>query len=550
MPLASRDARPLTRPAGRSWARAARLLLVPALVLGLLGPALAPAAADAAAYTVWSCRAADGTPIGTDAWRGSGSAGTRTDDCATGGALRATLGAGDTGDGEVSGWQLTPPPGVTIERYRLWRAAGAPATSYRFAAGTAGATGLSATAFDDGCLLSDGISACDAGTFADPVDAANVVDRSGSFPGVTIAARCVSACTASAGPAASVALYRSAVDLTDAAAPVVGPAVGTLFDPGALPGRRSLLVTVADHGGGVARTDLLIDGALAQSVATGGTCVEPYATVVPCATRTDRGFVVDTSALATGAHSAVVRVVDAAGNVTDGPAAPFVVAAPPVVPPPPPSPPPFVPTLRPMELDLPDEVSARRKRWDLGTARWSDGSPAAGARLDVYAAPVGGAADELEWLKRITVEADGTFTIPKSSFSRALRIQPADATHVAAPADVQVVAPLKVRMRKPKGTVRNGTTTTLRGTLTGAGDAADGMTVLVQAVVNGRWSTVDTVEASESGAVSWKYRFRRTVRAARYSFRLVVPSSRNLPWERTASPRQVVRVVPGGASRR
>ncbi|MBF6620669.1 MAG: hypothetical protein ITG02_10625 [Patulibacter sp.] len=518
------------------------------LALGMLGPVLAPTTADAAAYTVWSCRAADGTPIGTDAWRASGTAGVRSDDCATGGALRATLGQGDTGDGEISGWQFTPPRGVTIERYRLWRAAVVPGTSTAFAAGVAAATGLGGATFGDGCLLSDGAVACGDGSLTDPADPGNDTgDQTGSFPGLTIAARCVAACAATADPAASVALYRSAVDLTDDAAPVVGPAVGTLFDPGALPGRRSLFATVADEGGGVARTELLIDGAVVQSAATGGSCVEPYATMVPCANRTDRGFVVDTSGLAAGAHSAVIRAVDAAGNVTDGPATPFVVAPPVVLPPPPP---PFVPTLRLMELDLPDEVSTPRKGWDLGTARWSDGSPAAGAPLDVYAAPVGGGADELEWLKRITVDADGTFTIPKSSFSRSLRIQPADATNLAAPVDVRVVAPLKVRMRKPKRAVRNGTTTTLRGTIRGAGDAVDGMTVLVQAVVDGRWSTVDTVEASDSGAVSWKYRFRRTVRAAQYRFRLVVPSVRNLPWERTASPRQVVRVVPGGASRR
>jgi hypothetical protein len=104
-------------------------------------------------------------------------------------------------------------------------------------------------------------------------------------------------------------------------------------------------------------------------------------------------------------------------------------------------------------------------------------------------------------------------------------------------------------MRKPSGTVRNGTTTTLRGTIRGAGDAVEGMTVLVQAVVNGRWSTVDTVEAAESGAVSWDYRFRRTLRTAKYSFRLVVPSVRGLPWKSTASPRRIVRVVPRAARR-
>lgn len=543
----STDATLLTvRPVRRPWAPAARLLLAATLAFGVIVPAVVVSNADAASYTVWSCRAADGSPVGTTAWRGSGSAGTRSDGCTTGGALRATLGQADIADGEISGWQFTAPSGTTVERYRLWRSAFVPSTSTAFAAGVAGATGLGVQSFSDGCLISDGLVPCGVAEAPDPVDPSHDTgDVFGSFAGLTVAARCMTSCAATADPSASVAIFRSAIDLADNVAPAVGPSVGTLFDPDAFAGRHSLLAPVADQGGGVARTDLLIDGAVTQSMPTGGACAEPYAVAVPCATQTDRGFVVDTSGLADGTHSAVVRAVDAAGNVTDGPAASFAVRRPVVVPPTPP----VIPTQRGMQLTLPRTASLPRKGWDFGVARWSDGSPAAGAPLDVYAGPLGAAADELEWLKRISVAADGSFTLPKSSFSRVLRVQPADAAHVASPADVRVVAPLKVRMRKPSGTVRNGTTTTLRGTISGAGDAVEGMTVLVQAVVNGRWSTVDTVEASESGAVAWKYRFRRTVRTAKYSFRMVVPSVRSLPWKSTASPRQIVRVVPRAARR-
>lgn len=547
MPEVSADTILLTTgsPSRRPWVPVARLLAA-AVALATLVPTVAVSSADAASYTVWSCRAADGRPVGTTAWRGSGSAGARSDDCASGGALRATLGQADIADGEISGWQFTAPPGTTIERYRLWRSAFVPSTSTAFAAGVAGATGLGVQSFSDGCLISDGLIDCGVPEAPNAVDPSHDTgDVLGAFAGLTVAARCVASCAATAGPAASVGIYRSAIDLTDNVAPVVGPSVGTLLDPDALAGRHSLLAPVADQGGGVARTDLLIDGVVVQSVPTGGTCTVPYAVAVPCATQTDRGFVVDTSGLADGTHSAVVRAVDAAGNVTSGPAASFVVRRPPVVVPPPP----VVVAQRGMQLTLPRTASLPRKGWGFGVARWSDGSPAAGAPLDVYAGPIGAAADELEWLSRISVAADGSFTLPKSSFSRALRVQPADAAHVATPADVRVVAPLKVRMRKPSGTVRNGTTTTLRGTISGAGDAVEGMTVLVQAVVNGRWSTVDAVEASESGAVSWNYRFRRTVRTAKYSFRMVVPSVRGLPWKSTASPRQIVRVVPR-ASRR
>lgn len=537
---------PTGRPVRAPRPSTARRLLAAVLLLGTIVPAAAATSADAASYTVWSCRAADGSPLGTTVWRGSGSAGVRSDDCATGGALRASLGQGDTGNGVISGWQFTPPAGTTIERYRLWRGALVPSTSTAFAAGVAGTTGLGVQSFSDGCFISNGVIPCGVGSTTDPDDPGNDTgDQVGSFSGLTVAARCVSSCSATADPAASVAVYRSAIDLADNAAPVVGPSAGTLFDPDVLAGRHSLFAPVADQGGGVARTDLLIDGAVVQSVQTGGTCTVPYSVAVPCATQTDRAFLVDTTGLADGTHSAVVRAIDAAGNATDGPAATFVVRRPVVVPPQPP----VIPTQRALQLSAPRKLSLPRKGWNVGVARWSDGSPAAGAPLDVYSGPVGAAADELEWLTRITVEADGSFALPKSSFSRALRVQPADASHVASPVDVNVVAPLKVRMRKPSGTVRNGTTTTLRGTISGAGDAVEGMTVLVQAVVDGRWSTVDSVEASESGAVAWKYRFRRTVRTAKYRFRMVVPSVRGLPWKTTASPRQIVRVVPRTARR-
>ncbi len=532
----------------RSPVRALTRWLLVALLVAAAGSLLAARDGAAATYTVWSCRALDGTPLTTEAWQGSGSAGTRSDDCATGGALRAELDQTDTGAGDVGGWQLAAPAGTTIERYRLWRAALVPATSTAFAAGTAGASGLGGTSFNDGCLLSDGVWPCDYGSLIDPDDPGNVVDSgSGSFGGVTIGVRCVLACAASADPAASVALYRSAVELSDTTPPVVGLPAGSLFEPGAIAGRHSLVVPVADLGGGVARTDLLVDGALVQSTPTAGTCVEPYTDTVPCARQVDRGFVVDTAPLAAGWHSLVVRAVDAAGNATDGAAVPFLVTHP--VPPPPYEPPVVVPQ-RALRLQLTGRAALPRTDWRLGTARWADdGAVAAGVPLDVFAGPIGAAADELEWLTRISTDAEGRFVLPRSSSSRMLRVQPADASQVATPADVQLVAPLRVRLRKPARAVRNGSATTLRGTISGAGAAVEGMPVQIQAVVNGKWSTIDVVEASRSGAIRWNYTFRRTLRTSEYRFRLVVRSQRSLPWKTTASPRQIVRVVPRSARR-
>src|SRR5690606_8438928 len=68
------DARPVTRRlARRTPFRAVARLLALTLAFAVLGPVVAaPPSVEAAGYTVWSCRAADGTPVGTTAWRGSG----------------------------------------------------------------------------------------------------------------------------------------------------------------------------------------------------------------------------------------------------------------------------------------------------------------------------------------------------------------------------------------------------------------------------------------------------------------------------------------------
>lgn len=522
---------------------ALRLLVLLALTLLAAIPTVSVAPADAAGYTVWSCRAPDGSPIDAGAWRPGGTAGTRTDDCASGGALRAELAQTDGAASAVNGYRFVAPNGATIERYRLWRWVDVSATSdgSSYAAGISEADELGVQAFSSGCLVSP--AGCSFGVPGNPLDASNLIDVSGGFPGVAIAARCATAtgCTATSDPAASIALYRSAIDITDNDAPVVGGLVGTLFDPQAAVGRHSVLVPIVDVGGGIARTDLLIDGAVVQSVPTGGRCVEPYVVAEPCARQADRGFIVDTTGFGAGVHQAVVRAVDAAGNVTDSAATPFAVPAPVILPPPPD---PIVVPQRALRISLARKVTLPEEERTTGTARWADGSPASGVWLDVLAAPLGAPAGDLEWLSRVRVSASGSFTLPKSRESRTLRVMPADAADVATPADVDLVAPLRARLKGPRGTVRNGGTATLRGTITGAGEAVEDLQVLVQAIVGGRWSTVDSVSPSESGSITWKYRFRRTVKRAAYRFRLVVPRTASLPWNTTVSPREIVRVLP------
>src|SRR6476619_4747344 len=90
------------------------------LAVGLLVAALGAASADAATYTVWSCRGPDGSPVSTQAWQPD-SLGTATaDSCATGGFLRARVDPAMGVVSSVHGYRFATPPGASIAGYRLY----------------------------------------------------------------------------------------------------------------------------------------------------------------------------------------------------------------------------------------------------------------------------------------------------------------------------------------------------------------------------------------------------------------------------------------------
>ena len=111
---------------------------------------------------------------------------------------------------------------------------------------------------------------------------------------------------------------------------------------------------------------------------------------------------------------------------------------------------------------------------------------------------------------------------------------------------MQIRGSLRVGLRARGGGLRNGSTMTLEATIEGAGPgAAAGRPVHVQAIVGGRWATVDSVESDGRGRASWRYRFRGTTRSAEYRFRVrVVREAGAWPWPTTTSPSVSVRVRP------
>lgn len=529
-------------------ARPAHLLLALATLLVGLAPA---ASADAAGYTVWSCRGPQGEPLSAAAWSAGGD-GTQADGCAAGGGLRASLSATATAADAAGGFRFALAPGAAIGGWRVWLSASTSATTdgSTYGAGVAEADGLRVAGFTAGCVAAP--AGCAWGDPADAVGPTNLVQGAGPAPGLAVAVRCQTplGCAPANDPAATVELYRSAVDVVDDAAPSVGPLTGGLLAGAPVDRPQSVVVPVSDVGGGVARVELLVDGAVAQIAPSGGACAVPYATAAPCPSATDRAFTVDPAALAAGAHTVAARVVDAADNATDGAPASFVVGDRPaatVVVPQPPSAPggDAAPAAsRALVLSVPGRVRLPERGRTTGHARWAGGAPAAGVRLDVLAGGIGRPVAAMHRVGRVTVAADGRFTLPRTSASRTLRVVPTQDDLVARPVEVDLVTPLRVALRAPSGVARNGRTTTLRGTVAGAGDAADDLQVLVQTIVRGRWTTVDAVEPGRTGNVVWRYRFRRTVNRAAYRFRFVVPPTQGRPWARATSPTRIVRVDP------
>ncbi|MGX6450255.1 hypothetical protein ACVU7I_19620, partial [Patulibacter sp. S7RM1-6] len=177
-----------------------------------------------------------------------------------------------------------------------------------------------------------------------------------------------------------------------------------------------------------------------------------------------------------------------------------------------------------------------------GTARWADGTAAAGVTLEVRARPIGDPVSRGRRVARVRTSSTGRFTLPRTTDSRVLRVTPADDGVTGAADESELVRRLALRLTVPSRAVRNGRVATFRGTVKGAGGSS--IPVAVQAVVRGRWSTVGTVETSRRGTVVWKYRFTNTHRRAAYRFRLAVAASRQRPWRRAVSARRIVRVLP------
>jgi hypothetical protein len=342
-------------------------------------------------------------------------------------------------------------------------------------------------------------------------------------------------------------LFRSDVTIDDPVAPTVSAIGGTIASPGAVAGQRTVTADATDVGGGVQRVELLVDGSLTDQLVGAGRCAVPYTAAAPCPDATTSRFSLDTSTLANGSHTIVVRAVDAAGNATTS--APFTVDVANAVPAggavvvvPGPSQTVIVPApastapapVAPSPSPAPASVTLRAstKRVPLARARQLRGTASrGGVRLVFERRPFGGDEDDWEPAGATTSAADGAFRFPTVRRSGQIRVRPAQASVGGRALIVGFVGPLRASLHSSASRLRNGKAVTLRGRVRGDGGAWTGREALIQAIVRGHWRTIDTAGVSGDGRIAWSYRFAHTRSTAEYRFRLRLPAVRGLPWK-------------------
>jgi hypothetical protein len=545
-----------------------------AAALSVLALAFACVSAQAASYTVWSCRGPDGKPLGTQAWSAGDERGAVADTCADGGALQAHLSSSGEDAGHERGFRFALPAGASISGYRIHLYAATAKAFYEQAlqAGLDHDAALSFGDVDAGCPG----AGCVFGTPDDPLAEANLA-KAGELDsrGLVAGVRCggwlgcrvpeIGDALLQGGPdvLAELRLFRSEVDVRDDRPPVLGTPAGDLVGGATLTGdSASVTFGAGDEGGGVASLALLVDGDEVARRDAGGACAKPFTDPLPCPSSLDATLTASLTALADGAHSAALRATDAAGNVTTGEPIAFTVGTAEPEPPAPPGQPPAGPPQTVVVERIvtvpvapqPVTIDGVRERVDIsregavvsGLVKDAAGAPLAGAKVLVRSRPFGVRRARSRAERTLTTGADGRFSMPAGERSRLLILDVDDSAHRAREqVEVELLHRLRVVAVVGDRNLRNGQRMTLRADITGAGGGAEDKVVLVQAVVGGRWATVQSLTADDEGRAIWRYRFRGTTRPAIYRFRLRVERAGDVwPWPTTNSPVLRVKVRP------
>lgn len=489
--------------------------------------------------------------------------------CGGGGAISVALeGANVYSAGQGASATYSPPDGLRIDAFRIWRREAAGGGSDRPLIGMAAADGTLFTnlSYPGNPSLQGLCANCSRGGAA-PLDAANIIDSPplrgvahvrweascGGAPGST----CATGGTAALFAAYDV--YAADMLLDDAVAPAVSDVGGPLLAGGRLAGAQSVSFRATDAGSGVHRGALLVDGVVRTDAvldANGGACADlgvsgdgraSFAHSQPCPTSLAGLLTLDTDALASGEHTLTVRVTDAAGNATVAATRTIgVVGARPV------GSPNGSGATRAAKLSARHSTtrkSARRMGFRtrptiVGRLTGASNDPIADATVDVLVRErrVGGRSKRIA---TVTTGNDGAFRLRlPGGPSRVISVQYKAFVGDATPAETVKLSTL---VRAAMTATITPLATRLGRLMTFAGRLQHlrrgRIEVKIQGLDRGAWRPAGEATTRADGRFRWRYRFRfRSSVGRTYRFRAKV-SSPIYPFEPGYSRAVVVRVV-------
>lgn len=509
-----------------------------AVIAGCLFALAGAASSQAATYSVYACAGPAKEPLANSSWLTSVEDPSQT--------LSFTFGSncGDLSvhakntenfaDGDGASYVFDPPAGTTIAGYAVTRSASAdfPVLDVFRPALTSGlreTTGGSTDDRDCSAVVSDCLVATDA------------VQRSGlALSQLSIGVHCVEAgaqgCAAGSFDDLSSQLVRARVDVDDPAAPTIASLVGSLPGSSQPAGVRSVAVTATDLGGGVRTIAVSIDGGAPFREDAGGSCGEPYTLRQPCPSGLVRNLNIDTAQFANGEHTAAVTAIDAAGNVSAASTFRFTVSSGGASGGGGPAPSNGSPAVQQPTVKFEKSLISSSNGKDVlveGTLTTTDGTPIAGAVLDVTSLDLGVFGSQAVSAGSVTSAASGHFAVkvtPSGAHRITVLFKPTPDSLGTAVTSAIVREQLSLSIKRSRARVKPGRSITLSGKLGGAGSAAGGAPVEIDARVGGKWRAVGVVDTKSRGSWKWTYRFTRVKSATRFTFRAIVRKNKTWPW--------------------
>jgi hypothetical protein len=480
------------------------------LLAALCAALLAPAAAGAGTYSVWSCTGPDGSGSPTDRWTHQGSArfSSPSNACASGGGLYTGLNGDFAHPANIAvmTWHFSAPENTSIDGYRIWRSAQVTPTSVN--ATPVYWLAWQRNEYPAGVQEQCASTNCGGvGNPAKPLAPQNLVTASG-MSGVTdvfFNAMCGGEtnwpCEPDKSPpgqdAVNVRIHAADITLRDDFDPTLGAPSGTLVDSKRpLAGLHGVSVAAEDKGSGLYDLLLEVDGRTVSSAPVGG-CAKPFRVAVPCKLSATASASLDTATLPDGEHQLRVIVRDATesnqavygpvrivtANVTNrcGARDGQVTAR-------------FAGTKRRSVI-----VRYGKRRTIRGRVVDAAGAPVANAGLRVVSRIRRRGEGVRALTKTVTTRPNGRFRFrtPKRP-SRVLRVgwRPSpNATRLTCSRKLSLGVRARVQLRAIDPSIASGGRVRLRGLLRGGFIPRRGKQVDLQAFDGGRWRTFETVRA-------------------------------------------------------